>query len=166
MDWLRGIAPTIASALGGPLAGLAVEALGSALGMSDASKEKVTGALQAGNMTGEQIAAVKQAEVALVAKLKELDIDLEKVHAGDRASAREMQTTNKSIIPGVLAVLITCGFFGILLGMLTGELSASENAPLMIMLGALGAAWGSVVNFYYGSSASSSAKNELLAAKR
>ena len=33
MDWLRSIAPTIASALGGPLAGLAVDAVSKAIGI-------------------------------------------------------------------------------------------------------------------------------------
>ena len=33
MDWLRQIAPTIATALGGPLAGLAVDAISKAVGI-------------------------------------------------------------------------------------------------------------------------------------
>ena len=40
-DALKAIAPTIATALGGPLAGLAVDALGAAFGWTDATKEKV-----------------------------------------------------------------------------------------------------------------------------
>jgi hypothetical protein len=33
MDWLKTIAPTIATALGGPLAGLAIEAVSKAIGI-------------------------------------------------------------------------------------------------------------------------------------
>jgi hypothetical protein len=166
MDWLKAIAPTVATVLGGPLAGLAVEAIGSALGMSDATQERVTSILQSGQMTSEQIAAVKQAEIALVAKLKELDIKIEEIHAGDRSSARKMQADTKSRIPGVLAILITAGFFGILIGMMTGGLKATGNSDaLLIMLGALGAAWGAVVNFYYGSSRGSDEKTAMLARK-
>jgi hypothetical protein len=163
MDWLKQIAPTIATVLGGPLAGMAVEAIGSAFGMTDATQDKIKDIVQSGNMTGEQIAAVKQAEIALQAKLKELDIDVEKVHAGDRDSARKMQIETKSLIPGALALLVTFGFFGILVGMMRGLLVISENQALLIMLGALGTAWGSVVNYYFGSSASSDAKTQLLA---
>ena len=69
----------------------------------------------------------------------------------------------RSNVPALLAVLITVGFFGILVGMLLGVLSASDNQALMIMLGALGAAWGAVVNYFFGSSADSGRKTELLA---
>ena len=41
MEWLKAIAPTAATLLGGPLAGMAVEAIGNALGVSDATKEKI-----------------------------------------------------------------------------------------------------------------------------
>lgn len=164
MDWLKTLAPTIATVLGGPLAGLAVQAVGSALGMSDATSEKINEVLTSGNMTGEQVAAVKKAEIDLKAKLAELQIKPEEIAAQDRASARDMQTKTGSKIPGVLALLITFGFFGILIGMMTGDLKSTGNTDaLLIMLGALGAAWGAVVNFYYGSSAGSNAKTELLA---
>lgn len=163
MDWLKAIAPTAATLLGGPLAGLAVEAIGSALGWEEKTKEKVDGLLKSGSLSGEQVAAIKQAELALTAKLKELDIKLEDIHAGDRRSARDMQAQVKSRIPGILAVLITVGFFGILIGMMTGSLKATGNSDaLLIMLGALGAAWGAVVNFYYGSSKGSEEKTAAM----
>jgi len=44
-----------------------------------------------------------------------------------------------------------------------GYFKPSENQALLIMLGALGAAWGAVVNFYYGSSAGSQAKDAVIA---
>ena len=163
MDWLKAIAPTAATLLGGPLAGLAVEAIGTALGWEEKTKEKVDGLLKAGQLSGEELAAIKQAELALQAKLKELDIKLEDIHAGDRRSARDMQAQVKSRIPGALAILITVGFFGILIGMMTGQLKTSGNSDaLLIMLGALGAAWGAVVNFYYGSSKGSEEKTQAM----
>lgn len=163
MDWLKSIAPTIATVLGGPLAGMAVQAIGSAMGMSDATGERINEVLTSGNMTGEQVAAVKKAELELKAKLAELKIKPEEIAAADRDSARQMQTTVRSRIPGSLAILVTLGFFGILIGLMTDELSTANQEPLLIMLGALGAAWGAVIQFYFGSSAGSVAKNELLA---
>lgn len=165
MDWLKTLAPTLATVLAGPLAGMAVQAIGSAMGMTDATGERINEVLTSGNMTGEQVAALKQAELALKAKLAELQIKPEEIAAQDRASARSMQATVRSKIPGTLAVMITLGFFGILIGLMTNDLSTANNEPLLIMLGALGAAWGAVVNFYYGSSAGSAAKSELLANK-
>jgi hypothetical protein len=163
---LKGLAPTLATALLGPVGGLAVEVLGEALGIEKPTMEKVKDAFQSGQLTGEQIVAVKTAEQAFLVRCKELDIDLERVHAGDRDSARAMQKETRSRIPGVLAILITAGFFGILVGMMTGSLKASGNSEaLLIMLGALGAAWGAVVNFYYGSSRGSDEKTAMLAKK-
>lgn len=161
---LGSIAPMIATALGGPVGGLAVQVLGEALGISEPTQAKVEEAFKSGSMTGEQVAAVRQAEIRLKQRSEELGIDLEQIHAKDRDSARQLQIQTKSRIPGALAILITLGFFGILIGMLTGALQASgNNEALLILLGALGAAWGAVVNFYYGSSRGSESKNEMLA---
>ena len=161
---LGSVAPLIATALGGPVGGLAVQVLGEALGISEPTQDKIETAFKSGSMTGEQIAAVRQAEIKLKQRSEELGIDLEQIHAKDRDSARQLQIQTKSRVPGLLAILITLGFFGILVGMLTGALQASgNNEALLILLGALGAAWGAVVNFYYGSSRGSESKNEMLA---
>jgi hypothetical protein len=159
---LGAVAPTLATAILGPVGGLAVQVLGDALGIDQPTQEKIKDAFQSGQMTGEQIVAVKQAEQAFLVRCKELDIDLEKVHAGDRDSARGMQKETKSRIPGTLAILVTLGFFGVLGWLLIGGKPAQGGDALLVMLGALGTAWGAIVQFYFGSSAGSAAKNEML----
>lgn len=156
------VAPTLATALLGPVGGLAVKVLGDALGIDEPTQEKVADAFKSGQMTGEQIVAVKQAEQAFIVRCRELDIDLEKIHAGDRDSARKLQAATGSRIPGALALVITVGFFGILGGMLTGKLSVQDNQSLLILLGALSAGFGAVLNFYFGSSSGSQAKDAML----
>jgi membrane protein DedA with SNARE-associated domain len=47
--------------------------------------------------------------------------------------------------------------------MMLGYLKAAEQQPLLILLGALAAAFGAVMNFYFGSSQGSKDKNDLLA---
>jgi hypothetical protein len=59
-----------------------------------------------------------------------------------------------------LAILVTLGFFGILVGMMMETFKTSE--PLMLMLGSLGTAWTGIIAYYFGSSAGSAAKSELL----
>lgn len=165
-DIIKSVAPLLATAVGGPVGGLAVQVLGDALGLSEPTQQKIEKAFSNGQMNGEQIAALRQAELKFEQRAHELGIDLEKIHSEDRRSARDMQVQTKSRIPGVLAILITIGFFGILVGMLTGALQASgNNEALLIMLGALGAAWGSVVNFYYGSSRGSEDKTAAMLRK-
>lgn len=159
---LGAVAPTLATAILGPVGGLAVQVLGDALGISAPTQEKIKEAFQSGQLTGEQIVAVKQAEQAFVLKCRELDIDLERVHAGDRDSARKMQAETKAKIPGILAILVTLGFFGVLGWMLIGGKPQQGGDALLVMLGALGTAWGAIVQFYFGSSAGSASKNELL----
>lgn len=157
MDWKKivsTVAPWIGTALGGPLGGLAVEAAASALGLSEKTTEAVKNAIA--GATPEQMLALKQADQAFAVQMQKLGYEnVEKLAALDvenTKDARAMQIATHSPVPAVLAVLITVGFFGILVGMLTGELKAAENQALLIMLGALGAAWGAVVNYYFGSS--------------
>jgi len=158
------VAPTIATALGGPLAGMAVKALsGVLLGHENGSEEELSKALS--EATPEQLATVKQIDADFRVRMKELDIDLERIGSEDRDSARKMQMQTNDWIPRVLALLITVGFFGILIWMLVKGMPATGTEALLMMLGALGTAWTGVVNFYYGSSAGSKAKTDALASK-
>lgn len=158
------VAPTLATALGGPMAGLAVKTLSNVLlGHEEGSDEDISKAL--GSATPEQLSDIKKIDADFKVRMKELDIDLEKISAGDRDSARKMQMETKDWVPKVLAVAITIGFFGILVWMLVYGMPPSGTEALLMMLGALGTAWTGVVNFYYGSSAGSKAKTDALAAK-
>ena len=157
MDWLKSIAPTLATAFGGPLAGLAINAVSSALGIDP---DKVQETISSGKLTADQIASIQQAELALKARAQELGLDFAKLAVDDRKSAREMQINTKSFIPPALAILVTLGFFGILVGMMMETFKTSE--PLMLMLGSLGTAWTGIIAYYFGSSAGSAAKSELL----
>ena len=158
------IAPTIATALGGPLAGIAVKTLSSVLfGHENGTEEEISVAMAAA--TPDQLAALKKIDADFKAHMKELDIDLERIAAGDRDSARQMQSATKDWVPKVLAVVITFGFFGILIWMLLNGMPKTGTEALLMMLGALGTAWTGVVNFYYGSSAGSKAKTDALTAR-
>ena len=157
MEWLTQIAPGLATALGGPLAGLAVTAISKALGIDE---KDVQSTIESGKLSAEQLASLKQAEIELQAKAQELGLDFEKLATDDRKSARDMQTTTKSIIPAVLAIGVTVGFFAILIGLMTDNVTKSD--ALLLMLGSLGTAWTAIVSFYFGSSASSQSKDDLL----
>lgn len=158
------IAPSIATALGGPLAGVAVRSLSNALfGHEDGTEQQVSDALS--SATPDQLATIKKIDADFKVRMKELDIDLERISAGDRDSARQMQRDTKDWVPKVLAVVITLGFFGILIWMLLNGMPKTGTEALLMMLGALGTAWTGVVNFYYGSSAGSKAKTDALTGK-
>ena len=158
MEWLKQIAPTIATAMGGPLAGMAVSAISKAIGVEP---EKVGDLISNNKLTAEQIAQVKIAEIELQKQANELGLNFEKLAVDDRKSAREMQATTRSIVPPILAALVTVGFFGILIMMLLGKVD-SNNPAILMMLGSLGTAWTGIIAYYFGSSAGSQAKTDLL----
>jgi membrane-bound ClpP family serine protease len=157
MDWLAKLVPTIATCLGGPLAGLAVTAVSKALGIDE---DKVQNVIDSGKLNAEQIASLKQAEIELQRQAQELGLNFEQLAVQDRASARDLQKETKSFIPPVLSILVTIGFFGILGGLMSGKIETSD--ALMLMLGSLGTAWTGIIAFYFGSSASSQAKDQMI----
>ena len=158
MDWLKQIAPTIATALGGPLAGMAVSAISKAVGVEP---DQVQDMISNNKLTAEQIAQVKVAEIELQKQAQELGLNFAKLEVEDRKSAREMQATTRSIVPPALAAIITVGFFGILAMMMFGKVDGN-NPTILMMLGSLGTAWTGIIAYYFGSSAGSQAKTDLL----
>ena len=157
MDWLAKLVPTIATCLGGPLAGLAVTAVSKALGIDE---DKVQDVIDSGKLSADQIASLKQAEIELQRQAQELGLNFEQLAVQDRVSARDMQAQTKSIVPSLLAMLVTAGFFGILAALMLGY--ATKSDELMIMLGSLSSAWIGVISFYFGSSAGSQAKDQMI----
>ena len=162
---LKTVAPWIGTALGGPLGGMAITAAANALGLTDKTTDALKTAL--GGATPEQMLALKEADQSFAVQMQALGFaDVEKLASlavENTKDARAMQIQAKSKVPAVLATVVTLGFFIILAGMLHGDLSVTDNNALMILLGALGAAWGNIVNYYFGSSADSGRKTELLA---
>jgi hypothetical protein len=74
-----------------------------------------------------------------------------------------MQISTKSMTAPFLALFVTLGFFGVLAVMMFYPLPAAAHDALMLMLGSLGTAWTGVIAYYFGSSAGSDRKTELLA---
>jgi hypothetical protein len=161
MEWLKQIAPTIATAMGGPLAGMAVSAISKAIGVDES---KVGDLISNNKLTADQIAQVKLAEIELQKQAQDLGLNFEELAVDDRKSAREMQVATRSWVPPLLAASVTVGFFGILGMMLMGKVD-SNNPAILMMLGSLGTAWTGIIAYYFGSSAGSQAKTEMLGKK-
>lgn len=157
---LSAVAPTIATALGGPLAGTAVAALAKAIGKPDANEEEIAAIVSSADP--ETLLKLKTAEQEFAAKMKELDIEWERVNAGDRASARQREIAVRDNVPKILATAVTAGFFGVLFWILKYGLPATGGEALLVLLGALGSGFGAVLNYYFGSSHGSAQKNTML----
>jgi hypothetical protein len=165
MDWkatIAAVAPGLATALGGPLAGVAAAAVSEALlGRPDAPEAEIVTALQTGGT--DALVKLREAEQAFTLRCKELGIDLERINAADRADARKLQTAAPSRMPATLSLLITGGFFGALGYLLHYGKPDQGGDALMILLGALGTAWSGVTAFWFGSTSGSQRKTDLLA---
>jgi hypothetical protein len=158
MEWLKQIAPTIATALGGPLAGMAVSAISKAVGVEP---DQVQDMISTNKLTADQVAQIKIAEIELAKQAQELGLNFAKLEVEDRKSAREMQAATRSWMPPILAGSVTIGFFGIMIMMFFQQID-SNNPAILMMLGSLGTAWTGIIAYYFGSSAGSQAKTEML----
>ena len=169
MDWkdiaatVGRAAPLLGTLLGGP-AGAAVGSLvASALG-TGANPDEVSEAMRADPSA---MVKLREVEAARVTRLQELATDMAKAElataAADRDSARKREaTTGDTLTPRTLAMLVTLGFFGVLGYLLVAGKPQTGGDALLVMLGALGGAWGSVIAYYFGSSAGSAEKTAML----
>jgi hypothetical protein len=161
LNLVRTVAPTIATALGGPLAGVATRALSDALlGKPDGTEEELAHA--AATATPEQLLALKQAEYQFAVEMRKLDIDLERISSADRDSARQREVKLRDWTPRLLAASVTIGFFSVLGYMISYGLPQHGGEAMLVMLGTLGTAWGAIISYYFGSSAGSREKNDTL----
>ena len=139
------VAPTIATALGGPIAGMAVKALSGALfGHEDGTEEDIQAALA--NPTGDQLAALKKIDADFKTQMKSLDIDLERIAADDRASARQMQIATHDWTPRAIAIVF------IQWHLLNNTIPADMRELVARVLGTLDAALTLVLSYYFGAS--------------
>ena len=162
MDWLKAALPTIATALGGPLAGVAVGFIADKLGLEEKTVEAVQAAIS--GASPDQLIALKQIDADLAKYFAGLDIKLEEIAAADRESARGREAkTGDTATPRWMAFLVTGGFFGALGWLMVNGKPDFGGDAMLIMLGALGQAWGAIISYYFGSTKGSAEKTALLA---
>lgn len=171
-DWkatIGSVVPTLAGILTcNPVAGVAVGALCKALGMepSKENAQKVAEDFASGQLSGDQLVALKKAEAEAIAQLKKMDLDFDleedKIVASDRASARSREISVRDRTPAIGFYLITAGFFGLLGLLLFHNVPESNKPVLYTMVGSLGTAWVGAVQYYYGSTKGDTDKTKML----
>lgn len=162
-DLLKSLAPLLGTAIAGPFGALAASFLADKLGVQEKTVAAVTEALSTHSLTAEQVTAIRQAEIEFKKWMGDNEIKREQLVVQNTQGARDMQALVRSNIPGTLAIIIVSGFFTILILMMLGVLKVSDQQALLILLGALSAGFGAVLNFYFGSSHGSQSKDMLLA---
>jgi hypothetical protein len=168
MDWkdiagaVGKAAPILGTLLGGPAGGAVGGLIASALGTGNDPAE-----VQAALANPDAAIKLREVEARRQVELEALAVDMAKAElaasTADRASAREREVkTGDTLTPRTLAMLVTVGFFGVLAWLLSYGKPDTGGDALLVMLGALGGAWASIISYYFGSSAGSAAKTEIL----
>ncbi len=159
LEFLGKVAPTIASALGGPLAGLATAAIAKALGTTP---EEATTIMQSGQFTSDQLAAIKLAEMEMKKHEEEYGFKFAELEIRDRDSARVREVAVKDGVNTVLAYSIVGGFIAMVGASLLGYAEV-DSALAGTLVGYLSAKCEQVLSYYFGSTRGSDRKTELLA---
>lgn len=158
-----------AASLGGPLGSLAANAVGKALNVSkvDATPDGIGSAIAAAQIKDpDALLKLQQAEQEFSATMARLGFEnaqhLEEIAAKDRDSARAREISVRDWTPKALAVAVTLGFFALLALLLFRSVPSQSQSLLNVMVGSLGTAWIGIVTYYFGSSAGSARKTEML----
>jgi hypothetical protein len=172
---VENLAPTIASVIGGPLAGSGVSALEKLFGLTPAptasTDDRLTAVAAAvTGATPEQLAAMRKADqdyaVAMAqAGFKDVET-LASLNVQDRSSARQMQVSTKSLMAPLLAILIIVASICFMGAVLFHAVTLGDPATAQMIgniQGYLFAECKSVLAFYFGSSQSNDRQSELLA---
>ncbi|WP_422073841.1 hypothetical protein [Tranquillimonas rosea] len=151
-DAVGQVAPTVAGALGGPLAGRVVREVSQAVtGRPDAPDARLRAAVQ--DMGKAELDSLAALESEYTARLE--------IAAKDRADARARH--KGALFPMVLAGVIIAGFFAVLGTLMFVAPPTGMREVLIALIGLLGGAVSSVTQFYFGSSQGSKDKTALMA---
>ena len=152
---LKGIAPAVATAVGGPLGGLAVTAIANKFGVAD---------------DVQAVAKAIAGDPEAASKLAELDLKQFELENADRDSARHMQETALNQDDKFAKHFIywfawfwSVGSMAYFFAITFGQVPASGKDFGNIILGfLLGTAVATIISFFYGSSKSSKDKTEAM----
>jgi membrane protein required for beta-lactamase induction len=155
LNLLKGVAPAVATAVGGPLGGLAVTAIANKFGVADDVKA---------------VAAAIAGDPEAASKLAELDLKQFELENADRDSARHMQETALNQDDKFAKHFIywfawfwSVGSMAYFFAITFGQVPASGKDFGNIILGfLLGTAVATIISFFYGSSKSSKDKTDTM----
>jgi len=164
-DILKALAPTLASAVLGPLGGVAVSAIGKVLGIDNATTESVSKAFQDGKLTSDQLAKLQELELQYQNEEKERGFKYSDLEFRDRDSARKANVeggTQKYLF--WLSMLLLAVSLGSEVWVLfNGYPDAIPEIVVGRILGLLDSVTLMVLTYWYGTTNSSAQKNTLLA---
>lgn len=154
------IAPTIATALGGPFAGLAANVLAKATGLNP---EELDEAIKQGDP--EVFAKMRIAEQQFLVEMEALQIEKEQLVYDDIADARAMRVATKDYTPGILTGIALTFFFTLSFAVLYNlDIVQGDTKDFAFYLFGVASGWVTQgMSFFLGSSKGSGRKTEMMA---
>jgi len=159
---IAAVAPTIATALGGPLAGTAAVMLKRALGKSDATDDEVAQLILGGDP--DVMLKIKQGEQDFKVKMRELDITEKELEEKGTDSARKRHEKVEDKEPARLTYMAMGGLLSVVVAFVfMPEMTATQAYLFGVLTGGLLELVGKCYNFFFGSSQGSKVKSEHIA---
>ena len=141
------VAPTIGSALAGPLGGQAASVISQVLGCSPEPKA-INQAIQAA--TPEQMLELKKAEKEFEMHMKELEVDVFALETADKHDARSR--FSRDWTARIMGTAVIAGFLGYIFMVTLQPPEQNSEALINLVLGYLGGLASAVISFYFGAS--------------
>ena len=149
------VAPTLGTALGGPMGGMAAKTIASVLGCNEDPKSIQKAIEQA---TPEQMLELKKAEQAFEVQMKELEVDVFKLEVADTQDARK--AFSKDWTTRIMGIATLGGFLGYIFLVTLQPPEQNSEALINLVLGYLGGLASAVISFYFGASHGGDKKDE------
>ena len=153
---VKAVAPTLATALGGPLAGMATKAISqSILGKDNATDSDLATAF----LDPENLVKLKSVEKDFEIRMKELEVDISALEVKDRNSARDLAKQMGIEPQVVLSSIFIGGFFVVLWVLFSGSVVLTDSMEKLayLLLGVLSSGVTMVLKFWFGGSPHDSA---------
>ena len=147
---LKSLAPTIASAAGGPMAGMAVKMAASKLGLPEnTTANEIEDLIE---RQPERAVALKQADEDFKNRIREMEIDLEsfKTEVEDRKDAREPFSSDWT--PKIFSILCLLLYGGFVMIVTLMPHDQNDETIISLVLGQLSGILGTAAAFFYGGS--------------
>jgi hypothetical protein len=152
LNLLKGFAPTLATAVAGPLGGAAISAIATRLGVGDSV---------------EAVAKAIAGDPAAAAKLQELELEYAKLDMANTADARKMNSEIQNAaaaswmsknIAYCIDIAIVASTIALTALLMTSSVPQENKELALMAFGSLVTLCGTVVNFHRGSSQGSKDK--------
>ena len=146
---LKSLAPTIASAAGGPIAGMAVKMAAQKLGVPDATANEIEDIIE---REPEKAVLLKEADKDFKDRIREMEIDLEsfKTKVEDRQHARE--TFKNDWTPKVFGILALLLYGAYVMAVTIMPHDQNDETIISLVLGQLSGILGTMAAFWFSGS--------------